>query len=94
MPTEKSIMRSTALLSPALSSLGGGEGDENRRSVVYPAASSVALAQSGTFLRSRTYFIWLKLFCRISQSLRPLTFSCTVVLIFASSAFLVGRFTL
>src|SRR5207253_7993001 len=50
-------------------------------------------ASDGTS-RGGRYFIKLKLFCRISQSCKPLTFSWTFVLIFCSSAFLVGRFTL
>src|SRR5437773_129606 len=45
----------------------------------------------GPTIATRTYFIWLKLFCKISQSFNPFTLSCMVVLILASSAFFVGR---
>ena len=40
------------------------------------------------------YFIALKLFCRICQSFRPLTFAMAVFWMSASLAFLVARATL
>jgi hypothetical protein len=42
---------------------------------------------------SVTYFNRSKVFWRICQSFKPATFSCDVLLIFASLAFLVGRWS-